>query len=164
MGFLSFVSIVVTELVGSPVMKNGSVIVGLGVGCVVAGAVGYIGESILLACSRSQPVCLCGPGDGDVSVRANDDTRLMVCGLDGSSIKTAPAITFLWVHRFKLGVYPPAILPMLAVYGASPPPPPPAAPFSSSHRPSAISSPPPPPPSPPSFTIPLPSAPDESRD
>ncbi|KAJ7681359.1 permease family-domain-containing protein [Mycena rosella] len=32
--------------------------------------------------------------------------------IDGSSIKTAPAITFLWVHTFKIGVYPPAILPM----------------------------------------------------
>ncbi|KAG5352030.1 hypothetical protein C0989_004125 [Termitomyces sp. Mn162] len=36
--------------------------------------------------------------------------------IDGSSIKSAPGITFLWVHRFKIGVYPPAILPMLAVY------------------------------------------------
>jgi len=36
--------------------------------------------------------------------------------IDDSTIKSAPAITFLWVHRFKLGVYPPAILPMLAVY------------------------------------------------
>lgn len=37
--------------------------------------------------------------------------------VDGSSIKSAPAITFLWVKRFKISVYPPAILPMLAVYG-----------------------------------------------
>ncbi|TBU38716.1 Xanthine/uracil permease [Dichomitus squalens] len=77
LGFLSFVSIILTELFGSPFLKNISIIVGLAVGCIVAGAVGYI---------------------------------------DGSSIKTAPAITFLWVHTFKIGVYPPAILPMLAVY------------------------------------------------
>ncbi|KAJ7092936.1 xanthine/uracil permease [Mycena belliarum] len=77
LGFLSFVSIVFTELFGSPFLKNISVIVGLGVGCIVAGAAGYI---------------------------------------DGSSIKSAPAITFLWVHTFKIGVYAPAILPMLAVY------------------------------------------------
>lgn len=38
--------------------------------------------------------------------------------MSSSTIKSAPAITFLWVHTFKLGVYPPAILPMLAVYGA----------------------------------------------
>jgi len=51
--------------------------VGLVVGCIVAGAAGYI---------------------------------------DNSSIKTAPAITFLWVHTFKIRVYAPAILTMLAVY------------------------------------------------
>ncbi|KAI9000895.1 Xanthine/uracil permease [Trametes punicea] len=77
LGFLSFVSIIVTELFGSPFMKNISVIVGLVVGCIVSGAAGYI---------------------------------------DGSSITSAPAITFLWVHTFKIRVYPPAILPMLAVY------------------------------------------------
>ncbi|KAG1743620.1 xanthine uracil permease [Suillus paluster] len=77
LGFLSFVSIILTELFGSPFLKNASIIVGLAVGCIVAGAAGYI---------------------------------------DGSTITTAPAITFLWVYRFKINVYPPAILPMLAVY------------------------------------------------
>ncbi|KZO96903.1 xanthine/uracil permease [Calocera viscosa TUFC12733] len=77
LGFLSFITIVLTELFGSPFLKNASIIVGLVVGCIVAGACGYI---------------------------------------DGSSIQTAPAITFLWVHTFKIRVYPPAILPMLAVY------------------------------------------------
>ncbi|KDQ12408.1 hypothetical protein BOTBODRAFT_415204 [Botryobasidium botryosum FD-172 SS1] len=77
LGFLSFVSIILTEIFGSPFLKNASIIVGLVVGCIVAGAAGYI---------------------------------------DGSSIKTAPGITFLWVHTFKIRVYPPAILPMLAVY------------------------------------------------
>ncbi|KAG2066429.1 xanthine uracil permease [Suillus decipiens] len=77
LGFLSFVSIILTELFGSPFLKNASIIVGLAVGCIVAGAAGYI---------------------------------------DGSTITSAPAITFLWVYRFKIDVYPPAILPMLAVY------------------------------------------------
>ncbi|RPD63283.1 Xanthine/uracil permease [Lentinus tigrinus ALCF2SS1-6] len=77
LGFLSFISIILTERFGSPFLKNISIIVGLAVGCIVAGAAGYI---------------------------------------DGSSIKTAPTITFLWVYTFKIGVYPPAILPMLAVY------------------------------------------------
>ncbi|OCH90012.1 Xanthine/uracil permease [Obba rivulosa] len=77
LGFLSFVSILLTELFGPPFLKNASILVGLAVGCAVAGGVGYI---------------------------------------DGSSIKTAPAITFLWVKTFKIRVYPPAILPMLAVY------------------------------------------------
>jgi len=77
LGFLSFISIIINELFGSPFLKNASIIVGLAVGCIVAGATGYI---------------------------------------DGSSIASAPAITFLWVYRFKISVYPPAILPMLAVY------------------------------------------------
>ncbi|KZV63347.1 Xanthine/uracil permease [Peniophora sp. CONT] len=77
LGFLSFISIVLTELFGSPFLKNISIIIGLIVGCIVSGAAGYI---------------------------------------DGSSIKSAPAITFLWVHTFKIGVYGPAVLPMLAVY------------------------------------------------
>lgn len=97
LGFLSFVSIILTEIFGSPFLKNISIIVGLAVGCIVAGAAGYI---------------------------------------DGSSIKTAPGITFLWyvfvklicnvlfpqqnsynrVYTFKIRVYAPAILPMLAVY------------------------------------------------
>lgn len=79
LGFLSFSTIIITEMFGSPFLKNISVIVGLVVGCIVAGAAGYV---------------------------------------DSSSIQSAPAITFLWVHRFKIGVYPPAILPMLAVYGS----------------------------------------------
>ncbi|KAL5529884.1 hypothetical protein ACEPAF_6141 [Sanghuangporus sanghuang] len=77
LGFLSFVSIILTELFGSPFLKNISIIIGLAVGCIVAGAAGYI---------------------------------------DSSSIRTTPAITFLWVKTFKIRVYPPAILPMLAVY------------------------------------------------
>ncbi|KAF9474341.1 xanthine/uracil permease [Pholiota conissans] len=77
LGFLSFVTIILTELFGSPFLKNISIIVGLIVGCIVAGATGYI---------------------------------------SGDTIKSSPAITFLWVHTFKIGVYPPAILPMLAVY------------------------------------------------
>ncbi|KAH9049606.1 xanthine/uracil permease [Lactarius hengduanensis] len=77
LGFLSFVTILLVELFGSPFLKNVSIIVGLAVGCIVAGATGYI---------------------------------------DSSSIKSAPSITFLWVHTFKIGVYAPAILPMLAVY------------------------------------------------
>ncbi|KZV82024.1 Xanthine/uracil permease [Exidia glandulosa HHB12029] len=77
LGFLSFITIVLTEIFGSPFLKNASIIIGLLVGSIVAGAAGY---------------------------------------MDSSSIDSAPAITFLWVHTFKIRVYPPAILPMLAVY------------------------------------------------
>jgi xanthine/uracil permease len=65
------------EIFGSPFMRNASIIIGLIVGMIVAGAAGYV---------------------------------------DSSSIKTSPAITFLWVHRFKLRVYGPAVLPGLSVY------------------------------------------------
>ncbi|KAF8165944.1 xanthine/uracil permease [Crassisporium funariophilum] len=77
LGFLSFSAIILTEIFGSPFLKNISIIVGLVVGCIVAGATGY---------------------------------------MSNATIKSAPAITFLWVHTFKINVYPPAILPMLAVY------------------------------------------------
>ncbi|CCH42123.1 Purine permease [Wickerhamomyces ciferrii] len=35
---------------------------------------------------------------------------------DRSGIDKSPAVTFLWVHTFKLSVYGPAVLPMLATY------------------------------------------------
>lgn len=63
LGFLSFVTIIITELFGSPFLKNASIIVGLAVGCVVAGAAGYV---------------------------------------DGSTITSAPTITFLWYVRCLL--------------------------------------------------------------
>ena len=77
LGFLSFVSIILIEIFGSPFMRNASIILGLVIGMIVAGAAGYV---------------------------------------DSSNIKTAPAITFLWVRRFKLSVYGPAVLPSIAVY------------------------------------------------
>ncbi|KAG6331939.1 hypothetical protein ID866_7150 [Astraeus odoratus] len=55
--FLTFMSSILSELFGSPLLKNGSIIVSLAVGCIVAGAAGY---------------------------------------MDGISVKSAPAITFLW--------------------------------------------------------------------
>jgi xanthine/uracil permease len=49
--FLSFVSIILTEIFGSPFMKNISIIVGLAVGCIVAGGAGYIDSTTI----RSAP-------------------------------------------------------------------------------------------------------------
>ncbi|BGP52148.1 hypothetical protein JCM10450v2_008119 [Rhodotorula kratochvilovae] len=77
LGFLSFITIIIVEFMGSPAMKSASIIMGLAVGCIVAGPLGYI---------------------------------------DSSTIKSAPAITFLWVETFPLRIYGPAVLPMLAVY------------------------------------------------
>lgn len=77
LGFLVYVTIIISERFGSPIMKSCAVIIGLLVGCIVAAACGYFSHS---------------------------------------SIDSAPAVTFLWVHTFKLKVYAPAVLPFLAVY------------------------------------------------
>lgn len=35
---------------------------------------------------------------------------------DKSTITEAPAVSFIWVHTFKLQVYGPLILPLMAIY------------------------------------------------
>ena len=42
------------------------------------------------------------------------------CGyFDRSTIEAAPAVSFIWVHTFKLSIYGPAVLPMLTAYLAN---------------------------------------------
>lgn len=77
LGFLVYVTIIIAERFGSPIMKSCAVIVGLLIGCIVAAACGYFSKA---------------------------------------NIDAAPAVTFVWVHTFKLKVYGPAVLPFLAVY------------------------------------------------
>ncbi|TKY90096.1 hypothetical protein EX895_000094 [Sporisorium graminicola] len=77
LGFLAFMTVVVTEIFGSPAMRNASIAIGLLFPLVVAGPLGYI---------------------------------------SGAPIAAAKPITFLWVETFKLRVYGPAVLPLLAVY------------------------------------------------
>ncbi|KAH7053222.1 permease family-domain-containing protein [Macrophomina phaseolina] len=77
LGFLVFVSIIICERFGSPIMKSCAVVIGLLVGCIVAAACGYF---------------------------------------DRSGIDASPAASFIWVHTFKLSVYGPIVLPLLAVY------------------------------------------------
>ncbi|KAL4803160.1 purine permease [Aspergillus unguis] len=77
LGFLVFVTIILCERFGSPIMKSCAVIVGLLVGCIVAAACGYF---------------------------------------DRSGIDVAPVASFIWVKTFPLTIYPPLILPLLAVY------------------------------------------------
>jgi NCS2 family nucleobase:cation symporter-2 len=77
LGFSVYVTIILCEKWGAPIMKSCAVVVGLLVGCIIAGAVGYF---------------------------------------DKSTIDSAPVVTFVWVHTFKLSIYGPAVLPMLAVY------------------------------------------------
>jgi NCS2 family nucleobase:cation symporter-2 len=77
LGFSVFITIILCERFGSPIMKSTAVVVGLLVGCVIAGATGYF---------------------------------------DRSTIDSSPAVSFIWVHTFKLSVYGPIVLPLLAVY------------------------------------------------
>jgi NCS2 family nucleobase:cation symporter-2 len=76
LGFLVYVTIIMCERFGSPIMKSCAVIVGLFVGCVVAAGCGYF---------------------------------------TSDAINQAKAVTFLWVHTFKLKLYGPFILPFIAV-------------------------------------------------
>ncbi|WDK21869.1 uracil-xanthine permease [Colletotrichum graminicola] len=77
LGFSVFITIILCERFGAPIMKSTSVVIGLLVGCIVAAACGYF---------------------------------------DRSGIDSAPAVSFIWVQTFKLSLYGPLILPLLAVY------------------------------------------------
>jgi uracil-xanthine permease len=77
LGFSVFVTIILCERFGSPIMKSVSVVIGLLTGCIIAAACGYF---------------------------------------DRSGIDTAPAVSFIWVHTFKLSVYGPLVLPLMAVF------------------------------------------------
>ncbi|KAI1324663.1 purine permease [Xylariaceae sp. FL0255] len=77
LGFSVFVTIILCERFGSPIMKSTSVILGLLVGSIIAAATGYF---------------------------------------DRSGIDEAPVASFIWVHTFKLTVYGPLVLPLIAVF------------------------------------------------
>ncbi|KAK2023204.1 uracil-xanthine permease [Colletotrichum zoysiae] len=77
LGFSVFITIILCERFGAPIMKSTSVVIGLLVGCIIAAASGYF---------------------------------------DRSGIDSAPAVSFIWVQTFKLSLYGPLILPLLAVY------------------------------------------------
>ncbi|KAK4098079.1 Xanthine/uracil permease [Parathielavia hyrcaniae] len=77
LGFSVFVTIILCERFGSPIMKSVSVVIGLLTGCIIAAACGYF---------------------------------------DRSGIDSAPAASFIWVHTFRLSIYGPLVLPLMAVY------------------------------------------------
>lgn len=77
LGFSVFITIIICERFGAPIMKSTAVVVGLLVGCIIAAATGYF---------------------------------------DKTDIDASPAVSFIWVHTFKLTVYGPIVLPLLAVY------------------------------------------------
>jgi uracil-xanthine permease len=77
LGFSVFITILICERFGSPIMKSTSVVLGLLVGCIIGAACGYF---------------------------------------DGSGVNSAPAVSFIWVKTFKLSVYGPMVLPLMAVF------------------------------------------------
>ncbi|KIW10668.1 hypothetical protein PV08_11632 [Exophiala spinifera] len=77
LGFSVFVSIVIVEQFGAPIMKSMSVLLGLAVGCAISGATGYWSRE---------------------------------------NIDSAPVVTFLWVHTFKLSVDGALVLPLLIMF------------------------------------------------
>ncbi|KUJ19683.1 putative purine permease [Mollisia scopiformis] len=77
LGFSVFVTVIVVEQFGSPLMKSASIIFGLAVGCAISGATGYWSRD---------------------------------------NIDAAPAVTFLWVHTFKLSVDGALVLPLLIMF------------------------------------------------
>jgi NCS2 family nucleobase:cation symporter-2 len=77
LGFSVFLTIILCERFGAPIMKSTAVVIGLLVGCIIAAATGYF---------------------------------------DRSTIDASPAVSFIWVRTFKLSVYGPIVLPLIAVY------------------------------------------------
>lgn len=77
LGFSVYVTIVLCERFGSPIMKSCAVVVGLLVGCIIGAATGYF---------------------------------------KSTEIENARAITIMWIETFKLGFFPPIVLPFIMVY------------------------------------------------
>ncbi|KAK4203618.1 permease family-domain-containing protein [Triangularia verruculosa] len=77
LGFSVFLTIILCERFGSPIMKSTSVIIGLLTGCIIAAATGYFNRA----------------------------------GIDH-----APVASFIWVKTFKLTLYGPLVLPLMAVF------------------------------------------------
>ncbi|KAI3319305.1 Xanthine/uracil permease [Xylariaceae sp. AK1471] len=77
LGFSVFITIILCERFGAPIMKSTSVVIGLLTGIIIAAATGYFSRS----------------------------------GID-----QAPVASFIWVHTFKLSVYGPLVLPLIAVF------------------------------------------------
>lgn len=91
LGLVVFFAIIFAELFGSPFIRNIEVIVGLLVGMIVASSVHYSSCDETGTCKSLRFVT-------------------------GQQISDAKWITFLWVKRFPLGFYGPAVLPILFAF------------------------------------------------
>ena len=97
LGFSVFLTIILCERFGSPIMKSTSVVIGLLTGCIIAGACGYFDRSgIDSVCYTTSP-------------ESYRDEMLMFSS-------KAPVASFIWVHTFPLSVYGPLVLPILAIF------------------------------------------------
>lgn len=90
LGLVVFFSIIFAEMFGSPFIRNTEVVVGLLVGMIVASNVHYT-DCIEGVCTTKRYVT-------------------------GKQIADAKWMTFLWMRRFPLGFYGPAVLPMLFAF------------------------------------------------
>ena len=107
LGFLVFVTIIICERFGSPIMKSCAVVLGWSTLAPCPPAPGRTGSSCR---TRGE-------------ILSNTFTGLLVgcivaaaCGyFDRSGIDAAPVGSFIWVHTFKLSLYGPLVLPLLAV-------------------------------------------------
>ena len=88
LGFAVFTFLILTEIFGSPFIRNCQVAIALLIGFAIAGMARYT------------------PPGSDESLKYVNDAK----------IKAAPGITFLWVKTFPLSVYPPAIIPTLLAF------------------------------------------------
>ncbi|KAG0631559.1 hypothetical protein M758_1G262300 [Ceratodon purpureus] len=90
LGLVVMVAIILAEFLGSPFIRNTEVIIGLFVGMIVASSVHY--------------------------TDCNDGVCTSYRYVTSKQISEAKWVTFLWVRRFKLGFYGPAVLPILFAF------------------------------------------------
>ena len=96
LGFLVWISIIAFDLLGPPLVKNASVMLGLIVGFIVSAACGYFEQSYVLISSTPR--------------------RTQLTSRTSRTIDNAPAATFLWVTRFPLSIRGELVLPYLAAF------------------------------------------------
>jgi len=91
LGFIVFLFLILTEIFGSPFIRNCQVAIALLIGFAISAAVQYTPPDA---------------PDGTPALRY----------VTGDKINKAPGITFLWVKTFPLSVYGPAVLPTLLAF------------------------------------------------
>lgn len=91
LGFIVFLFLILTEIFGSPFIRNCQVAIALLIGFAIAAGASYMPPDA---------------PDGTPALRY----------VTGDKINKAPGITFLWVKTFPLSVYGPAVLPTLLAF------------------------------------------------